>query len=91
MMPDEQTATPERGGIFTCPKCAQFYSRTNDWERKFWKTSALIVAAIGPRSGHLIPGTQITWADAFESITQVPFSTAQERAAHDRALRKAKA
>jgi hypothetical protein len=56
-----QTATPERGGVFTCPECTRFYTRANDQERRYHLAVRMLVRNAWPN--------RTQWAEEFEKLT----------------------
>jgi hypothetical protein len=56
-----QTATPERGGVFTCPECTRFYTHANDQERRYHLALRMLVRNAWPNRAQ--------WAEEFEKLT----------------------
>jgi hypothetical protein len=56
-----QTATPEKGGVFTCPECTRFYTRANEQERRYHLAVRMLVRNAWPNRAQ--------WAEEFEKLT----------------------
>jgi hypothetical protein len=56
-----QTATPEKGGIFTCPECTRFYTHANEQERRYHLAVRMLVRNAWP--------SRAQWAEEFEKLT----------------------
>ena len=78
MMPDELK------GVMTCPDCTKHREKMFAWEHKFWRLSSLLIECIGARAQQKLPGLEQTWAQAFTTLTGVPFADAQARAMIER-------
>lgn len=63
-----QTATPERGGLFTCPECVRFYSRANAMEIRLHQAIDLAARLSWPVRDYAVPGTDEPVRAAFECV-----------------------
>lgn len=79
----EQTATPEKGGVFTRPECTRFYTRANDQERRYHLAVRMLIRNAWP--------SRAQWAEEFEKLTGeslTEYTARIRRADNDRADQK---
>lgn len=79
----EQTATPEKGGVFTCPECTRFYTRANDHERRYYLALRMLIRNAWP--------SRAQWAEEFEKLTGeslTEYTARMRRGENDRAAQK---
>ena len=78
------TMPDELKGVMTCPDCTRHREAMFNWEKRFWRLSSLLIECIGARAQQKLPGLEQTWAQAFTTLTGVPFADAQARAMIER-------
>lgn len=78
------TAEPVESGVLTCQDCTKHRERAFTWESKFWRLSNMVVAAIGERAHLNLPGTGVSWAQAYAKITGQSYAEAEKKLAEKR-------
>ncbi len=75
-------------GVLSCPTCTQHREGRFAAEHRFWRLSSLVVTCIGPRADQPIAGTDVTWAQAYTSLTGIAWGEAVRREAERKAAKQ---